>query len=88
MATKYKKNLIRIGNPGKQCKQENISQHLHLFDVYYLCGGRTKVVVRAYVDYKYPEVMIVEAPINSKYFYHIGKTVNISRQVLYPRRRK
>lgn len=86
--TKYKKNPIRVNDPGKQCKQENITQHLHLFDFYYLSGGRTKVSIKGYVDYKYPEVTIVSAPPNSKYFNHIGKRANISRQVLYPRKRK
>jgi len=84
--SKYKKNLIRIDDPGKVSKF--ISQHLHIFDTYYLCGGRTKVEIRGYVDYKYPECMIISAPPTSKYFNHIGKRVNISRQVLYPRRRK
>jgi len=84
--SKYKKNLIRIGNPGKEAKF--IGQKLIVQGVYYLCGGRTAVEVVRDINFKYPACRIVSAPPTSKYFNHIGKVVNISRQVLYPRRRK
>ena len=84
--SKYNKNLIRVEKPGEKCRY--IGQHLFLYGTYYLMGGRTEIKVVGHIGYKYPDCKIISASCSSKYFNHIGKVVNISRQILYPRRGK